>query len=50
MMTTKQLDVAARLAAESRLALDRLPYTEDFELVYERFRTETGTACTRNEC
>ena len=50
MITAKQLDIAARLASEVRLPLDRLPYTDDFECVYERFVVLTGAACSRHQC
>lgn len=49
-ISAKQLDVATRLAAESTVPLDRLPYTEDFERIYERFRDLTGAACSRHQC
>ncbi|MGO9917012.1 MAG: hypothetical protein ACLQIB_20215 [Isosphaeraceae bacterium] len=50
MITAKQLHIAARLASEVRLPLDRLSYTDDFECVYERFVALTGAACSRHQC
>jgi hypothetical protein len=50
MITPKQLATAARLAAESGLPLDRLPYTDEFESLYERFVVLTGAACSRHQC
>jgi hypothetical protein len=50
MAIARQLDIAARPAAESRLPLDRLPYTAEFEELYARFVTETGRICSRHEC
>lgn len=50
MAIARQLEIAARLAAASRLPLDRLPYSDDFEEIYARFVKETGRSCSRHEC
>ncbi|APW63228.1 hypothetical protein BSF38_04792 [Paludisphaera borealis] len=50
MTSARRLDVAARLAAESLLPLDRLPYTPAFDDLYARYVKEIGRDCSRHDC
>lgn len=49
MATARSLEIAARLAAELPVSIDRLPYTPEFDAYHERFQVELGRRCTRWE-
>ncbi|MBU0637633.1 MAG: hypothetical protein KKB50_02115 [Planctomycetes bacterium] len=42
-------EVLAELYKQTRLTVDRLPYTDEFEKLYTAFVERTGRALTRNE-
>ena len=42
-------EVLAELYKQTRLTVDRLPYTDEFEKLYTEFVARTGRALTRNE-
>lgn len=42
-------EVLAELYKQTRLTVDRLPYTDEFEKLYTEFVAQTGRALTRNE-
>lgn len=41
--------VLADLYLQTRLTVDQLPYTEEFERLYTQFVARTGRALSRNE-
>ena len=49
MAIARSVKIAARLAAELPVSIDRLPYTSEFEAYYTLFQTEFGRPCSRWE-
>lgn len=47
-LSDEQLAVLIEYYADSFLALDRLPYTKQFEVLCERFRERTGLQINRH--
>ncbi len=48
-MVARYLEIATQLLAEIEVPLDRLPYTDDFEPIYERFQDLAGKSLDRHE-
>lgn len=49
MSSARRIEIAARLASESELPLDRLPYTPQFKAIHKRFVAEIGADCSEHE-
>ena len=47
-MIARYLEIASTLYPELPLPLDRLPYTEAFEVIHERFCRAAGQSVSRN--
>ena len=49
MIPSKILTLAANIASESSVPLDRLPYTEQFDSLYDNFLSQTRVHCSKNQ-
>jgi hypothetical protein len=47
-LNAEQLDLLCDLYAEANRTLDNLPYTEEFEHLYQEFRHRTGVETDRH--
>lgn len=50
MVSARLVNLAAALAAQCPMPLDRLPYTEEFEAIYAEFVAAVGADYSRHDC